>query len=73
PLVGFELYPTFSIVFSIVVLLVIVWWLMWSYQAYSVSTERNSVADKLLFAIVATLSTLLSYVVMSYVLERAIS
>lgn len=73
PLVGFDLYPMFSIVFSIVVLLVIVWWLMWSYQAYSVSTGRNSVSDKLLFALVAALSTLLSYVVMSYVLESAIS
>lgn len=73
PLVAFELYPTFSIVQTAIVVVVLVWWLYWSYQAYSVTTERNKLADKLLFVVVALLSGLVSYVASGYVVEGAIS
>lgn len=73
PLAGFDIYPMFSIVMMLVVLAVVAWVLWWSYQAYSVSTKLNRLTDKLLFLLVALISVALSYVVLDYVLNRAIS
>lgn len=73
PAVGFELYPVFSSVMVLLVVVVMVWSMAWSYQAYRVSTECNKRVDKLIFAVVVVISVLLSHVVVGYVLERAIS
>ncbi|MBQ6612266.1 MAG: hypothetical protein IIX19_00920 [Alistipes sp.] len=73
PLTAFELYSTFSIVVTAIVVVVLVWSLYWSYQAYVVTTQRNQPIDKVLFVAVAILSELVSYVVAGYVLEGAIS
>lgn len=73
PLTAFELYPMFSAVMTLVVLIVVVWWMMWSYQAISITTLKNKSVDKLFFAVIAVLGVVLSNVVTGYVLERAIS
>ena len=73
PIVAFDLYPAFSTILTIVLLLVVGWWLRWSYQAYSVSTGRNIVVDKILFVVVAILAGGLSEVVLDYVLESVLA
>ena len=73
PAVGFELYPAFSILMVVLMLVVVLWSMAWSYQAYCVSTGCNMWVDKLIFVVVAMASALLSSVVVGYVLERAVS
>jgi hypothetical protein len=73
PALGFELYPVFSAVMILVALLVVSWSMVWSYQAYTVSTGCNKRVDKLIFVVVAVASAILSDVVVGYVLARAIS
>jgi len=73
PIVAFDLYPVFSTILTIVLLLVVGWWLRWSYQAYSVSTGCNIVVDKILFVVVAILAGGLSEVVLDYVLESVLA
>ena len=73
PALGFELYPVFSAAMILVALLVVAWSMVWSYQAYTVSTGCNKRVDKLIFVVVAVTSAILSDVVVGYVLARAIS
>lgn len=69
PAAAFDLYPEFSVVMTVVTLLVGIWWLVWSYQAYSTTTERNTLLDKVLFVAVFVISEGLSYVACGYVLN----
>lgn len=73
PSAGFELYPVFSVVMVLLAVVVVVWSIVWSYQAFAVSTGCNKRVDKLIFAVVVVASAVLSRVVVGYVLERAIS
>lgn len=73
PVVGFELYPVFSAIMVFIAVVVVVWSMAWSYQAYTVSTGCNKSVDKLIFVVVAIASAVLSHVAVGYVLERAIS
>lgn len=73
PALGFELYPVFSAVMTAMMLIVVVWSLAWSYQAYRVSTGCNMRVDKLIFVVVVVASAVLTDVVVDYVLARAIS
>lgn len=73
PSAGFELYPVFSVVMVLLTVVVVTWSIVWSYQAFAVSTGCNKREDKLIFAVVVVASAVLSRVVVGYVLERAIS
>ena len=73
PALGFELYPVFSAIMVLIAVVVVVWSMAWSYQAYTVSTGCNKRVDKLIFVVVAVTSAILSDVVVGYVLAKAIS
>lgn len=73
PTFSFELYPVFSAIMVLIAVVVVVWSMAWSYQAYTVSTGCNKSVDKVIFVVVAIVSAVLSHAVVGYVLVRAIS